>query len=420
MLVVFDVIARYLRHLGYELTYVRNITDIDDKIIKRAAERGIAFGELTEEFIRYNREDFDALGLIVPDHEPRATESIASIVAMIEALIENGHAYRADNNDVYYSVSSFDGYGRLSGKRLEDLRAGARVEIDEAKRDPLDFVLWKAAKAGEPAWDSPWGSGRPGWHIECSAMSTDLLGEYFDIHGGGMDLKFPHHENEIAQSCGATGQPFVKYWLHNGFVRVDDEKMSKSLGNFFIVRDVLGRYDLEVVRYFILSSHYRSPLNYSNENLDQAKAALDRLYLALRDLPELTEVGDTKDWSARFDAAMSDDFNTPAALAVLKDLAGEINVARSSGKPEQAAALATRLTELSGVIGLLQQDPETYLRKAGTEGGLSDAEIDALIARRNEARAKKDWRGADRYRDELALAGVILEDGSDGTSWRRE
>ncbi|MBP8024747.1 MAG: cysteine--tRNA ligase, partial [Chromatiaceae bacterium] len=327
VMVVFDVVYRYLQHLGYEVTYVRNITDIDDKIITRANERGEAFADLTARFIQAMHEDAAALGVLPPSAEPRATAHIAEILAMIQTLIAKGHAYAADNGDVYYAVASFPGYGRLSGKDPAELRAGSRVEPDEAKRDPLDFALWKAAKLGEPAWESPWGPGRPGWHIECSAMSTCCLGNHFDIHGGGADLQFPHHENEIAQSEGATGEPFVNIWMHNGFVRVNEEKMSKSLGNFFTVREILARYRPEEVRYFILTSHYRSPLNYDEEHLEQARGALTRFYTALRGLPIAAPVGGEA-LRARFAAAMDDDFNTPEALAALFDLAREINRAR--------------------------------------------------------------------------------------------
>jgi len=418
VLVVFDVVYRYLKRAGYAVTYVRNITDIDDKILARAARNGEPFGELTERFIAAMHEDAAALGVLPPDAEPRATGHIAEIIAMIERLIANGHAYLAGNGDVYYAVASFPGYGKLSGKDPQDLRAGARVEVGEAKRDPLDFALWKAAKPGEPAWESPWGSGRPGWHIECSAMSTGCLGNHFDIHGGGADLQFPHHDNEIAQSEGATGEPFVNVWMHNGFVRVNEEKMSKSLGNFFTVREILSRYQPEEVRYFILTSHYRSPLNYDDEHLDNARAALTRLYTALRGLPAAPALGG-RDYRERFDAAMDDDFNTPEALAVLFDLAREINRVRADDLPA-AAALGAELRALGDALGLLQQDPEAYL-KAGTadEGGLSDGAIDELIARRTAARKARDFAGADRIRDQLQDAGIVLEDGPGGTTWRR-
>jgi cysteinyl-tRNA synthetase len=423
VMVVFDALVRYLRSLGLEVTYVRNITDIDDKIINRANERGESFLALTDRFIRAMHEDTAALGIAPPDVEPRATEHIAEILAMIEGLIARGHAYVAANGDVYYDVSSFEGYGRLSGKRVEDLRAGARVEVDEAKDDPLDFALWKAAKPGEPAWSSPWGPGRPGWHIECSAMSTACLGNHFDIHGGGADLMFPHHENEIAQSEGATGEPFVNLWMHNGFVRVDEEKMSKSLGNFFTVREILARYPAEAVRYFMLTSQYRSPLNYTEQQLDMARAALARLYTALRGLSEGAAAAIDPGYLERFRFAMDDDLNTPEALAVLFDLARDLNRAREHADP-RATALGATLRGLGGVLGLLQQDPETFLQGqtgvAVEEGGLSAERIEALIAERSAARARRDWARADAIRKELAEQGVALEDGAGGTTWRRE
>jgi cysteinyl-tRNA synthetase len=417
VLVVFDIVYRYLKRAGFDVTYVRNITDIDDKILARAAERNEPFGDLTERYIQAMHEDAAALGILPPDLEPRATGHIPEIIAMIQRLIDNGHAYVADNGDVYYAVASFPGYGRLSGKDPQDLRAGARVEVGEAKRDPLDFALWKAAKPGEPAWESPWGPGRPGWHIECSAMSTGCLGNHFDIHGGGADLQFPHHENEIAQSEGATGEHFVNVWMHNGFVRVNEEKMSKSLGNFFTVREILARYQPEEIRYFILTSHYRSPLNYDDEHLDNARAALTRLYTALRGLPDAPALGG-KDYRERFEAAMDDDFNTPEALAVLFDLAREINRVRPDD-PAAAASLGAELRALGGALGLLDQDPDAYLKAGAADDGLSDAAIDDLIARRTAARMSKDFAEADRIRDELQAAGIVLEDGPGGTSWRR-
>ncbi|HEX6928453.1 MAG TPA: cysteine--tRNA ligase [Gammaproteobacteria bacterium] len=407
---VFDMIVRYLRARGYTVRYVRNITDIDDKIIRRAAENGEQPDALTRRFTAAMHEDFDALGILRPDEEPRATQYMAQMIAMIETLVAAGKAYPASNGDVYYDVSEFDGYGRLSGKKLEDLRAGARVEIDEAKQDPLDFVLWKAAKPGEPSWDSPWGKGRPGWHIECSAMSTQCLGEYFDIHGGGMDLKFPHHENEIAQTCGALDTRFVKYWMHNGFVNIDEEKMSKSLGNFFTIRDVLKHYQPEVLRYFLLASHYRSPLNYTDDNLEKAKGSLERLYLALRGGRDESASGE---FTRRFFEAMDDDFNTPQALAVLFDLAHAINTAEDAGK----AALRGELKKLGEVLGVLQQDPDAYLRGGESAG---DTRIDTLIEARNAARAARNFAEADRIRDQLVAEGIILEDGAGGTTWRRE
>ncbi|HYT48608.1 MAG TPA: cysteine--tRNA ligase [Burkholderiales bacterium] len=409
MLVAFDVVARYLRALGYRLTYVRNITDIDDKIIKRANEKGEPIQALTERFIRANEEDYAALGLLRPEHEPRATQSIAGMIRMIGELIARGHAYAGANGDVYYDVSSFEGYGRLSGKEPQALRAGARVEVDEAKHDPLDFVLWKAAKPGEPAWDSPWGRGRPGWHIECSVMSTELLGSRFDIHGGGEDLQFPHHENEIAQSEGANGVKFVNYWMHNGFVRVDEEKMSKSLGNFFTVREVLKKYDAEVVRFFILRAHYRSPLNYSDAHLEDAKSALTRLYTALKGSSrEFFSVDWNEPHAGRFKEAMDDDFATPEAVAVLFDLAHEVN----SGN----TIAATRLRALGGVLGILQRGAEEFLQG----GGSGDDWITERITAREAARKRKDYAAADDIRRELAEKGIVLEDKGGRTTWRRK
>ncbi len=430
VLVVFDIVYRYLCALyGHEhVSYVRNITDIDDKIIARAHDNGEDIGVLTGRFIEAMHEDAHALGVLDPNDEPRATLHMDGIIAMIGTLVDKGYAYCADNGDVYYDVSRFAGYGRLSGKHLEDLRAGARVEVDTAKSDPLDFVLWKAAKPREPSWDSPWGPGRPGWHIECSAMSTHCLGDHFDIHGGGMDLQFPHHENEIAQSEAATGHHFVNVWMHNGFVRIDDEKMSKSLGNFFTIREVLERYDPEVVRYFILTSHYRSPLNYSDQHLDNARSALTTLYTALRGLEPaaLEEASGELDLAEhpvaqRFHTAMCDDFNTPQALAELFELAREVNRARGSELAAAARAGAV-LRALAGMLGLLGREPEAFLRAvpAGTDEAPDEAEIDGLITARLEARANKDWASADRIRDELKARGIVLEDGPGGTSWRRE
>ena len=420
VLVVFDMVVRYLRARGLAVEYIRNITDIDDKIIRRANENGEEFSALTERFIAAMHEDAAALGVSPPDGEPRATAHMAEILSMIERLIERGYAYVADNGDVYYEVGRFDGYGKLSGKDPDELRAGARVEIGEAKRDPLDFALWKAAKPDEPSWDSPWGPGRPGWHIECSAMSTSCLGNHFDIHGGGADLQFPHHENEIAQSEAATGETFVETWMHNGFVRINDEKMSKSLGNFFTVREILQRYRPEEVRYFILTSQYRSPLNYDEEHLDNARAALTRFYTALRGLPVAKAAGG-ESFRERFFEAMDDDFNTPEALAVLFDLVREINRVRATD-PSAAAGLAAELRGLGEILGLLGDDAEAFLRGGSGEGegaALSDADIDALIERRKEARRSKDFAEADRIRDQLGEAGVILEDGAGGTTWRR-
>jgi len=418
VMVVFDLVYRYLQARGYEVEYVRNITDIDDKIIDRANKRGESCSALTERFIAAMHEDADALDVLPPTREPRATAHMEEILAMIRVLVDKGHAYVAPNGDVYYAVASFDGYGRLSGKDPRELRARARVEVGEAKRDPLDFALWKASKPGEPTWDSPWGPGRPGWHIECSAMSTTCLGNHFDIHGGGADLQFPHHENEIAQSEGATGEPFVNCWMHNGFVRVNEEKMSKSLGNFFTVREILARYRPEEVRYFILSSHYRSPLNYDDEHLDNARGALTRFYTALRGLPEANPTSGEA-FRARFHTAMDDDFNTPEALAVLFDLAREINRVRI-GDEQSAAALGAELRALGKVLGILWDDPEIYLRgEEPSDAGLTDARIHALINRRIAARKAEDWSTADRIRDELQAASILLEDGAAGTTWRR-
>nr|PZN64908.1 MAG: cysteine--tRNA ligase [Pseudomonadota bacterium] len=428
MLVAFDVVQRWLRRSGYDVTYVRNITDIDDKIIRRAAERGQSIEELTAHFIRAMDEDAAALGVQKPDHEPRATQFVPQIIQLIAKLVERGHAYVADNGDVMYAVASFPGYGKLSGKRLDDLRAGARVEVNEAKRDPLDFVLWKRSKPGEPAWPSPWGEGRPGWHIECSAMSMALLGEHFDIHGGGMDLKFPHHENEIAQSCGATGAPFVECWMHNGFVNVDSEKMSKSLGNFFTLREVLPHLrHPEVLRYFLVSSHYRGPINYTLENLQQADATLGGLYNALRGVPAGEPGADADRWREQFAAAMDEDFNTPRALAVLQGLAREINEAKSGAGNTclaRAAELAAVFNELAEVLGICRLDPEQWFRlpAPGAAGAtVDDAAIERAIEARLAARKAKDFKEADRIRDELAAAGVVLEDKPGGvTVWRRK
>jgi len=418
VMVVFDVVYRYLKSLGYEVTYIRNITDIDDKIINRANENGESFNALTERYIAEMHRDTEALGVLEPDDEPRATNHIEEIIDMIRRLIDNGHAYRVENGDVYYSVGSFKGYGKLSGKSIEDLRAGARVDVDEQKREPLDFALWKAAKPGEPAWRSPWGEGRPGWHIECSAMSTCCLGDTFDIHGGGADLTFPHHENEIAQSEGATGKPFVRYWLHNGFVRINDEKMSKSLGNFFTVREILKHFQAEEIRYFILTSHYRSPLNYDEEHLVNARGALTRFYTAMRGLPDTTSAG-AEDYAERFNQSMDDDFNTPEALAVLFELVREINRVRQRDET-RAGALAAELRRLGGVLGILQDNPEAYLRGAAGDTTALDGEaVETLIQARRDARKNRDWAEADRIRDELKELGVVLEDGPEGTSWRR-
>ncbi len=412
VLVAFDIVRRWLQASGFDTTYVRNITDIDDKIIRRALENGESIGELTQRFIGFMDEDAAALGVAKPDFEPRATEHIPGMMRLIESLVARGLAYRADNGDVYYAVREFAGYGKLSGKSLADLRAGERVEVDRSKRDPLDFVLWKAAKPGEPFWESPYGPGRPGWHIECSAMSEELLGAHFDIHGGGQDLLFPHHENEIAQSEGAHGHRFVNYWMHNGFVRVDDEKMSKSLGNFFTVRDVLQKYSAEVVRFFITRAHYRSPLNYSDQHLDDARQGLTRLYTALRDCPPVAlELDGSDPFEQRFKLAMDDDFNTPEACAVLFDLAGKVN-------REAAAVDAGRLRALAGRLGLLQLDPQAFLQ--GAPGpSLDAARVDSLVAERTQARKARAFARSDEIRDELLAAGIVLEDTPGGTLWRR-
>jgi cysteinyl-tRNA synthetase len=420
VMVVFDVVTRYLRALGYNVTYVRNITDIDDKIIKRAAENGESIQTLTERYIDEMHKDADALGVLRPDIEPKATESMTEILAMIETLISKGLAYKADNGDVYYDVSQFNGYGKLSGRNIEDLRAGERIAVNEAKTDPLDFVLWKAAKAGEPAWKSPWGDGRPGWHIECSAMSAHCLGEQFDIHGGGQDLQFPHHENEIAQSEGAHGCQSVNYWMHNGFVRIDDEKMSKSLGNFFTVREVLEQYPAEAIRYFILSSHYRSPLNYAEDQLEQAKAALTRFYTTLRDVDTTQKVNwqDDEEFGGRFKAAMDDDFNTALALSVMADVRQAINKAREQAQSEIVAYLAGLLSSFGDVLGLFQQDADKFLTGDNSSDQLA-VDIDGLVAERNQARADKNWARADEIRDQLTEMGIVLEDAAGKTSWRR-
>ena len=419
VLVVFDMVTRYFRHKGYDVTYVRNITDIDDKIIRRANENGEHIQQLTDRFIKAMHEDAEALGVLPPDEEPRATTSMDDIIKMVQTLEQKGYAYKADNGDVYYDVSKFQSYGQLSGKKVDELRAGERVAVDEFKDDPLDFVLWKAAKADEPSWDSPWGPGRPGWHIECSAMSTCCLGNHFDIHGGGQDLQFPHHENEIAQSEAATGEHFVNYWMHNGFVRIDDEKMSKSLGNFFTVREILERYRAEDVRYFILASHYRSPLNYSDQMLDSAGAALSRLYNALRDMDigEPGEVGG--EYIKQFDEVMDDDFNTPKAVAILFELANQVNKLRDSDR-DRASALAATLKYLGSILGLLQDDPAEYLQSGGSADGLDNEQIEALIQQRIQAKQDKNWAEADRIRDELKQQGIALEDKGAETIWRRE
>ncbi|PRY70930.1 cysteine--tRNA ligase [Halomonas ventosae] len=425
VMVAFDVITRYLRARGYEVTYVRNVTDIDDKILRRAEENGESISSLTERMIAAMHEDEARLGVLPPDREPRATRHIGEIIAMIETLIAKGYAYAADNGDVYYRVRRFARYGRLSNRDPDEMRAGARIEVDEHKEDPLDFVLWKAAKPGEASWPSPWGEGRPGWHIECSAMSTCCLGETFDIHGGGPDLMFPHHENEIAQSEAATGHAYVHTWMHAGAVRVNHEKMSKSLGNFFTIREVLEHHDPEVVRYLLVASHYRSPINYAPESLAEARKSLERFYNSLeglaregRSLEGIEPVEGAVDgrFDERFTAAMDDDFNTAEALSVLFDLARELNRARKEA-PEQAPALAAELRRLGGILGLLQQDPVAFLKGGAGELPLSEAEIQARIDARAAAKQARDFAAADAIRDELAALGIILKDAREGTTW---
>ncbi|MDF2867341.1 MAG: cysteinyl-tRNA synthetase [Gammaproteobacteria bacterium] len=414
----FDMVYRYLCSKGYEVTYVRNITDIDDKIIQRANQNDESFTAVTERFIKAQNEDADALDILRPNYEPKATEHIDDIINLIQKLMAKGFAYVGTTGDVYYDVSQFKTYGKLSQQAVEKLRTGVRIEVNEAKDDPLDFVLWKLAKPGEPSWQSPWGEGRPGWHIECSAMSMALLGENFDIHGGGGDLIFPHHENEVAQSEAATGCQFANVWMHAGLVQVNKEKMSKSLGNFFTIRDVLAKYPAEVIRYLMLSSHYRSPINYSEDTMEQAQAALTRLYTALRGLPRTKQVdADVKNaWRQQFNAAMDDDFNTPVALAVLFELVRDINRLRDH-QPEAAMQMADELRYCAGILGLLQQDPEAYLRL-----GIAQTEIEPieqLIAERQQARQLKDWAKADLIRKQLTEMGIDLEDGPQGTTWRR-
>lgn len=415
VMVAFDVITRYLRHRGYDVTYVRNITDIDDKILKRAEENGEPIDALTERMIAAMHEDEARLNVLPPSQEPRATRHIDDIIAMIETLIDKGFAYAAANGDVYYRVRKFTDYGKLNNRQLDDMRSGARVDVDVHKEDPLDFVLWKAAKPGEAHWHSPWGDGRPGWHIECSAMSTCCLGDTFDIHGGGPDLTFPHHENEIAQSEAATGKTYVNTWMHAGAVRVNQEKMSKSLGNFFTIRDVLAEHDPEVVRYLLVASHYRSAINYSLDSLVEARKSLTRLYTAL-DGVNADEQAAASDAAERFTAAMDDDFNTPIALAALFDLARDLNRAKSD-QPAEAPRLAGELKRLAGVLGLLQQTPQTFLKGAQQQVALSEEEIEAKIAERQAAKGSKDFARADAIRDELAALGIILKDSREGTTW---
>lgn len=415
--VAFDVMQRYFRHIGYDVNYVRNITDVDDKIIKRANENGETCDELTARTIAMMHEDFDSLNMLPADIEPRVTTHMPEIIDVIERLIEKGHAYVAGNGDVLFEVSTYKEYGRLGRQDLEQLVAGARVDVEDSKRDPLDFVLWKLAKPGEPSWSSPWGKGRPGWHIECSAMNSKHLGTHFDIHGGGSDLTFPHHENEIAQSCCAFDTPYVNYWLHTGMVQVNNEKMSKSLNNFFTVREVLKQYDAESVRYFLLSGHYRSQLNYSDDNLTQAKAGLERLYTALRDVTVNENVTlEGNEFVQRFKAAMDDDFNTPEALAVLFDVAKTLNKAKAEDK-ELASDLAGIMVTFGSVLGILQSTPEQFLKGDQDQGEVE--KIEALIKQRNDARASKDWAKADEARDALTAMGIVLEDGAQGTTWRK-
>jgi len=415
VMVAFDVITRYLRHRGYDVTYVRNITDIDDKILKRAEENGEPIDALTERMIAAMQEDEARLNVLPPSQEPRATGHIDDIIAMIETLIDKGFAYAAANGDVYYRVRKFTDYGKLNNRQLDDMRSGARVDVDVHKEDPLDFVLWKAAKPGEAHWHSPWGEGRPGWHIECSAMSTCCLGDTFDIHGGGPDLTFPHHENEIAQSEAATGKTYVNTWMHAGAVRVNQEKMSKSLGNFFTIRDVLAEHDPEVVRYLLVASHYRSAINYSLDSLVEARKSLTRLYTALEGV-DADEQAVASEAAERFTAAMDDDFNTPVALAALFDLARDLNRAKSD-QPAEAPRLAGELKRLAGVLGLLQQVPETFLKGAQQQVALSEEEIEAKIAERHDAKTSKDFARADAIRDELAALGIVLKDSREGTTW---
>ncbi|MCI7773122.1 MAG: cysteine--tRNA ligase [Succinivibrio sp.] len=409
----FDVIVRYLRYAGYEVKYVRNITDIDDKIIKRANERGISAHDLAEQFIVEMHKDFDALNIKRPDIEPKATDNITEIVNFVQKLIDNQHAYVAENGDVLFDINSFKEYGKLSGQKLDELQAGARIEVEKTKHNPLDFVLWKMSKPGEPSWESPWGAGRPGWHIECSAMNNKYLGKEFDIHGGGSDLIFPHHENEIAQSCCANKTPYVHYWMHSGMVMINEEKMSKSLNNFFTIRDVLETYDAETIRFFLLSGQYRSPLNYSQENLDKARAALNRLYTTLRDTQAVEPDSTEDEYTAKFKEYMDDDFNTPGAISVLFDLAKQIN--KESGQTAQK--LAGRLKQLASVLGILEQDPNKFLTTGAKDDDVE--QIEALIKQRNDARKQKNWALADEARDKLKQMHIELEDGPQGTVWHR-
>ena len=418
VMVSFDVITRYLRHAGYQVEYVRNITDVDDKIIKRAAENGESCEHLTQRFIDAMHEDELALNVLPPDQEPRATGHIPAILDMVQTLIDKHYAYAASNGDVYYRVEKFDGYGKLTNRKLEDMRAGARVDINDVKENPFDFVLWKAAKAGEVSWASPWGEGRPGWHIECSAMTKCCLGNHFDIHGGGPDLPFPHHENEIAQSEAANGETFVNYWLHAGAVRVNKEKMSKSLGNFFTIREVLAKFPAEIVRYLLTASHYRSQIDYAEDALVEAQRALDRLYTAMDQL-ELQYVSLEGPYLDRFNSAMDDDFNTREAISVLFEMAREVNRLKRDTDP-QAAVLASQMRGLGNILGLLELDPQAYLKGEAGEGDLADANVDALVVQRQQAKLDRNFALSDQIRDQLKVAGIVLEDSKEGTVWKRE
>ena len=418
VMVSFDVITRYLRHAGYQVEYVRNITDVDDKIIKRAAENGESCEQLTQRFIDAMHEDELALNVLPPDQEPRATGHIQAIRDMVQTLIEKKYAYAASNGDVYYRVEKFNGYGKLTNRKLEDMRAGARVDINDVKENPFDFVLWKAAKKDEVSWPSPWGEGRPGWHIECSAMTKCCLGNHFDIHGGGPDLPFPHHENEIAQSEAANGETFVNYWLHAGAVRVNKEKMSKSLGNFFTIREVLAKFPAEIVRYLLTASHYRSQIDYAEDALVEAQRALDRLYTAMDQL-ELQDVSLEGPYLDRFNSAMDDDFNTREAISVLFEMAREVNRLKRDTDP-QAAVLASQMRGLGNILGLLELDPQAYLRGEAGEGDLADANVDALVVQRQQAKSDRNFALSDQIRDQLKVAGIVLEDSKEGTVWKRE
>ena len=412
----FDIVVRYLRWLGYDVNFVRNITDVDDKIIKRANERGEDSADLSQHFIEVMHEDESKLGMLRPDHEPRATVYMAEIIEMIKNLVHKSFAYVADNGDVYFEVRKFQAYGKLSRRNIDELRVGERIGVAEGKRDPLDFVLWKMAKPGEPSWESPWGAGRPGWHIECSAMSNSCLGANFDIHGGGLDLKFPHHENEIAQSEAVSGKTFANIWMHNGLLQINKEKMSKSLGNFFTIQQVLETHHAETIRFFMLGSHYRKPLNYSEEMLEQAKRSLETLYIALRDVPEAAY--QASEYTERFKAVMNDDFNTPEALAIWFEMAKEINLAKKDNI-EKATLIAAELRHLAQALGALNFSPEQYLKNAQGADDTELVKIENLIAQRKQARAEKDWGLSDKVRDELTAMGIVLEDGASGTTWRK-